>query len=178
MAALSSFASDLLEDAKRFLEKANETTDPDGKKAFLHAALMVGFAAFEAHVNAIADDFLARKDLDMHARGVLAERVVELVGGEFVEKSTLKIHRLEDRVLFLCRRFAKHPIDRKASYWSEFSEGLRLRNSITHPKADPPAIGENAVKRTLNAIIELLNVMYRSIYRKKREFPASMRAAR
>jgi len=45
-----------------------------------------------------------------------------------------------------------------------------LRNSLTHPKVDPPAIGENAVRRALNAIIGLLNVMYRSIYRQS--FPA------
>ena len=42
MAALSSFASDLLEEAKHFFKKASETKDPDAKKAFLHAALMLG----------------------------------------------------------------------------------------------------------------------------------------
>lgn len=167
MAALSNFAAELLEEAKKFLEKSGESKDTAGKRAFLNAALMLGFAAFEAHVNAIADDFLARGDLNLHDRGVLAEHVVELIHGEFKEKDTLKIHRLEDRVLFLCRRFSKAPVDRTASYWSEFVDASRLRNSLTHPKADPPNISENAVKKSINALIELLNHMYVGIYKQK-----------
>jgi len=167
MAALARFASELLEEAKRFLEKAYQTTDQDGKNAFLHAAVMVGFAAFEAHVNAIADDFLSRPDLDLHARGVLAEHVVELIDGEFREKDSLKIWRLEDRVLFLCRRFSRKPIDRRASYWSEFVEASKLRNSLTHPKPDPPAIEPTAASRALKAIIELLAFMFANIYSRK-----------
>lgn len=167
MAALSSFASELLEEAKRFLEKATEASDAEGRKAFLHAALMLGFAAFEAHVNAIADDFLSRKDLDPHERGVLAEHAVELSDGEFKERNLLKIQRLEDRVLFLCRRFSKTPIERSATYWSEFVEAARLRNSLTHPKAEPPTVSEAAVNRALTALVELTNFMFMAIYKKK-----------
>jgi hypothetical protein len=169
MAAISAFASDLLEEAKRFLEKAAEAAKAksEGKDAFLHASLMIGFAAFEAHVNAIADDFLARGDLNPHERGLLDEHAVELNDGEFQEKTLLKIQRLEDRLLFLCRRFSNSPIDRTASYWGEFVDAARLRNKLTHPKAEPPAIGENAVRRALNSIIELLNFAYTSIYKKK-----------
>jgi hypothetical protein len=112
MAALSDFAADLLEEAKRFLEKASDGSSDNGTKAFLHAALMLGFAAFEAHINAIADDFLSRSDLSPHERGVLSEKAVELVHGEFQVKNTLKIQRLEDKVLFLSQRFSKTPIDR------------------------------------------------------------------
>ncbi len=59
------------------------------------------------------------------------------------------------------------PIDRTASYWSDFVDAARLRNNLTHPKADPPSIGENAVKRSLSAIIEVLNHVYLGIYKKK-----------
>ena len=83
------------------------------------------------------------------------------------EKNLLRVQRLEDRVLFLCRRYSKAPVDRTASYWSEFVDASRLRNSLTHPKADPPTISENAVKRALSAIVELLNYMYMGIYKKK-----------
>jgi hypothetical protein len=167
MATLSTFASDLLEEAKRFLEKASESKQPEAKRAFLHGALMLGFAGFEAHVNAIADDFLSRSDLTAHERGLLAEHVVEMIDGEFRENNRLKMQRLEDRVQFLCRRYSKTPIDRTASYWGEFVDAARLRNNLTHPKGDPPAIGESAVKRALKAIIELLNFLYKSIYKKK-----------
>ena len=174
MAALSSFAAELLEEAKRFYEKGAESKDPAAKNAFLHAALMVGFAGFEAHVNAIADDFLSRADLSPHERGVLAEHAVELIDGEFREKDLLKMHRIDDRVIFICRRFSKTPIDRKAAYWGDFKEAARLRNNLTHPRADSPSIGEAAVKRALTAIIELLNFMYVALYKKK--LPAYNRA--
>jgi len=168
MAALSDFAADLLEEAKRFLEKATETADADGKKAFLPSALLVGFAAFEAHINAIADDFLTRPELTPHERGLLAEAQVDLVDGQFrVKEDILKIQRLEDRVLFLCRRFSGTPIDRKASYWGEFNEATRLRNKLTHPKGDHLNVKKAEVQKALRALIELLNVMYLEIYKKK-----------
>ncbi len=170
MAALSSFASELLEEAKRFLEKAHQATEPDGRKAYLHAAVMVGFAAFEAHVNSIADDFLSRTDLDPNERGVLAEHTVELIDGEFREKESLKIWRVEDRVLFLCRRFSKTPVDRRAPYWSDFVEASRLRNRLIHPKLEPPTIGPADAGRALKAIIDLLAFMFTNIY--KRKLPA------
>lgn len=167
MATLSSFGSDLLEEAKRFLEKAQAATDSGTKTPYLHAALMLGFAAFEAHVNAMADDFLARGDLNAHERGLLAEHAVDLVDGEFQERNALKIQRLQDRVQFLCRRFSKNKIDRSASYWSEFTSAARLRNALTHPKSELPSIGEAAVTKSLKAIIELLNFMFKAIYKKK-----------
>jgi hypothetical protein len=167
MAALDAFASTLLEEAKRYLEKASESADQPTKDAYLHSALLLGFAAFEAHVNAIADDFLSNDDLHPCERGLLAEQSVELSDGKFeVNKKTLKMQRLEDRIQFLCRRFSKKPIDRKEPYWSQFVEALRLRNSLTHPKEALPTVSEAAVRRGLTALIELLNVMYMSLYRK------------
>lgn len=168
MVALSDFAAELLEEAKRFLEKSAESADADGKKAFLHAAVLVGFAAFEAHVNAIADDFLTRPELAPHERGLLAEAQVDLVDGQFsVKEDILKIQRLDDRVLFLCRRFSGTPIERKASYWGEFNEATRLRNKLTHPKGGHLNVTEAEVERAIRALIELLNVMYLAIYKKK-----------
>lgn len=167
MADLSAFASELLEEAKRFLENAKEASDSATKKANLHASLMVGFASFEAHVNAIADDFLSRNDLNPHERGVLAERAVELVDGEFQDKNSLKMHRLEDRVQFLCRRFSTKKIDCSQNYWTEFLGATKLRNKLTHPKAEPPNISVADVAKALTAIIELLNVMFTTIYKKK-----------
>jgi hypothetical protein len=167
MAELSNFATDLLDEAKQFFAKAESALDPAGKAAFLHAALLIGFASFEAHVNAIADEFLTREDLNAHERGLLAEHDIELSDGEFKEKTRLKIHRLEDRVLFLCRRFSKKPIDRASSYWGNFVDASKLRNGLTHPKDNSPNIQEAAVKKALMAMIDLLNHMCLGIYKKK-----------
>jgi hypothetical protein len=49
VAEFDQFASTLLEEAKRFLEKSREADDAAGKAAFLHATVMLAFCAFEAH---------------------------------------------------------------------------------------------------------------------------------
>ena len=164
MAALSEFAGDLFEEAKRFLE--NSADSDAGKSAFLHASLLLGFASFEAHVNAISDDFLSRDDLSPFERGLLSEKSVELVDGEFTVKETLKMQRLEDRMLFLCKRFSTTPLDRKAPYWGEFVEASRLRNRLTHPKGNDLNVDEDEVKRALTAILSLLNTLCLALYQK------------
>jgi hypothetical protein len=167
MAALDAFASTLLEEAKRFLEKASESSESHGRDAYLHSALLLGFVAFEAHINAIAEDFLSNEDLHPCERGLLAEQAVDLVDGEFeVKKKTLKMQRLEDRIQFLCRRFSKKPIDRKEPCWGQFLDATRLRNSLTHPKEELPTVSEAAVRRGLTALIELLNLIYLNLYKK------------
>jgi hypothetical protein len=55
MADFDVLSTELLEESKRFLEKAGESVDTVGKSAYLHAALMVAFCALEAGVNSIAD---------------------------------------------------------------------------------------------------------------------------
>jgi hypothetical protein len=167
VAELSDFGAELFEEAKRFLERAHELGNSDGSKAFLHAALLLGFAAFEAHVNAAADDFLSRTDLSVHERGLLSERAVELIHGEFRLTNTLRIQRIDDRVLFLCRRFSNTPIDRRASFWGGFQDATKLRNRLTHPKGGQVAVSEIDVERALSAIVEFLNAMCLSLYRKK-----------
>jgi hypothetical protein len=124
MTELDEFASTLFEEAKRFVEKANTAADFTSTTAFLHAAVMIGFGAFEAHINAIADEMAARHGVGVLEQSVLNERAVELTDGEFRLTKTLTMHRLEDRVQFLCRRFSSKPIDKKEAYWSKFKEAL------------------------------------------------------
>jgi hypothetical protein len=165
---IDNFASDLLEQAKRFLEIANDC-DGDGKAAHLNAALMLGFCSLEAHVNAIADDFAGRDDLSVHDKSILFEQDVRLTHGEFVLSDSLKIFRLEDRIQFFCVRLSGTPLDRGASWWSELNTAMKLRNTLTHPK-DAAVITEDAVKRALQSIINGINYLYKAIY--KRPFPA------
>src|SRR5215469_9476066 len=135
MAEIDVFGRQLWEEAKAFLEKARKTAESPTKQAYLHASLNLGFCSFEAHLNAIASDFLMLQDLTPHERSILAEQKVELVNGEFRISSGIQIYRMEDRLMFLCHRFSsKGPIDRTAVYWGNFKQALELRNSLTHPK--------------------------------------------
>ncbi len=174
MADIDAFAQQLWEEAKALFERARETTGTAGKQAYLHTALNLGFCAFEAHVNAIADDFLTLDDLTPHERSILAEQKVELENGQFRVSTSLQMYRLEDRVLFLCHRFSKkRPLDRSAAYWGNFKQGLDLRNSLSHPKTPPPKVTEQSVERALLAILHLLDIIYQRIYNKK--YPARQR---
>lgn len=174
MAEIDAFAGQLWEEAKAFFEKARKTTGAAGKQAYLHAALNLGFCAFEAHVNAIADDFLTLDDLTAHERSILAEQKVELENGQFRVSGSFQMYRLEDRLLFLCHRFSKKtPLDRSAAYWGNFKQAIDLRNSLTHPKTPPPKVTEQSVERALQAILQLLDVVYQRIYNKK--YPARKR---
>ncbi len=172
MSAIDDFAASLLEEAKRFLEKANAESDNDAKSAFLHAALMLGFCALEAHVNATADEFAGRPELSLHERAILLEQEVRFHQGEFKASDNLRMVSLQDRILFLHLKFGGRPMDRTALWWSELSSALTTRNKLTHPK-EVPVISVEDVKRALGAIIEGIDVLFRAIYR--RPFPVASR---
>jgi hypothetical protein len=163
MNEVDEFSRTLIEEAKRFLEKAQEEENPDGKTAFLHAAFLLGFSALEAHINAIADDFLVRTDLSILERSVLAEQDFRFEDGEFRAVNQLKMYRLLERLEFLHRRFSGKPIDKASSWWGELKSGINLRNKLVHPK-DAPKLTEAATGKALKAILQALDTTYRKIY--------------
>lgn len=167
MAAIDDFAKLLFDEAKAFLEKGREATSLEAQTAYFHASLLLGFCALEAHLNSIADDFLTtRSDLSLLDQSILAEKKLELKNGEYSLTIQFQMFRLEDRIEYLSRRFAGKVIDKTATYWTDFSDATKLRNNLTHPK-EPPTIDALSVERALTAILELLNVLYRDIYRVK-----------
>jgi len=166
------FAASLLEEAKRFLERAIEAKSNDTCEAFLHAALMIGFCSFEAQVNAIADEMSVGHGLSVHDQAVLQEKDVRLENGKFSLKKGLKVYRLEDRVMFLYARFSTVKLDKTEAWWGAFQCAVILRNQLTHPKA-VPAISVDAVRHALAAIIEATDRLYRAVYRKP--FPAAVK---
>lgn len=165
MAAIDLFANQLLEEAKRFLEKGKEATDDRARAANLHAALMLAFCALEAHVNSIGDEFSLGVVLSIHEKGLLLERDVRLEDGEFRLKDNLKIAKLEDRIQFLHSKFSGKPLDTSSRWWGKLMAATQLRNQLTHAKSIPP-ITESAVKNATEAIIESLDALYKAIYRK------------
>lgn len=173
MAAVDDISGVLLEEAKRFLEKAQAEDNSAGKTAYLHAALNLGFCSLEAHVNAIADDFLTRKDLSLLDGSILSEKDIRFSDGEFIiDEGKLKIYRLDDRIQFLYRRFSGKPLDRKLSWWSELQSAQKLRNKLAHPK-DAPVIDERSVSHGLQSVLDTIGALYKAIY--KRKFPGSSR---
>ena len=166
MSSSDEFASSLLEEAKRFFEKGGTEESAEGRRAYFHAAIVLAFAAFEAHINAIAEDFVHRKDLTLLDRSILQELEISLDKGKFQVSNKLKIYRLEDRVQFLLSRFKAKPVDERSQWWGELSAALELRNQLTHPKS-PPVVNKDRVSCCLVAIIDALDAIYRAVYRRR-----------
>jgi hypothetical protein len=173
VAEIDLFANQLLDEAKRFLEKSREhSSDSSAESANLHAALLLSFCALEAHVNAIAEEFSGRPELSAHERGILLEREVKLEDGEFLLTSALRIARLEERIAFLHAKFSGTPIDRTSTWWSQLGAATNLRNQLTHAK-NVPTISQSTVRSAIQAIIDALDALYQAIY--KRKFPPASR---
>lgn len=169
MADIDDFASSLLEEAKRFLEKASDDVDDTARAAYLHASLMLAFCSLEAHINAMGEEFATRPELSPHVKGVLLEKEVKLENGDF-GLGGLRMYRLEDRILFLHKQFSGKLLDRKIPLWGQLTSAIGVRNKLTHPKdAQPLTIAQ--VKEAILATMGIIDLMYQAIY--KRGFPAA-----
>jgi|ERR1017187_1223623 hypothetical protein len=173
MRGVDDFARRLLEEAKRFHEKARDEADGEGKQAYLHAAIMLGCCSLEAHINSIADDFLVRPELSILERSILAEREHRLENGEFVLTDILKMYRLTERIEFLYRRFSGGELDKTQAWWGQLKAALNTRNELSHPKQHT-LVTEQCVDQALRSILDALNAIYQGIYRKP--YPAHKRA--
>lgn len=171
MTDIDKFAFDLLEESKRFLEKATDECDQAARKAYLHAALMLGFCALEAHVNSIAEDMAEVHGVGLLELSVLQEKDIVLDGGQH-RLGKLKIYRLEDRIRFLFARFGKTDFSYENDWWSHLSSSMKLRNAVTHPK-EGDSVNVHNVKFAVESIIQCISALFESIYQKK--FPAGNR---
>jgi hypothetical protein len=165
LADIDAYASSLLEVAKRFLEKGLVASDEESGKPYLTASLLIGVAALEAHLNAIAEEMSERAGLGVLERSILQERDYRLDKGEFQLGKALKMYRLEDRLEFIFKNFSKATSLRTAPWWSALQGALDLRNKIVHPKGSPN-LTKVAVEKALQAIIDCLNALYFALFKK------------
>ncbi|HKB64392.1 MAG TPA: hypothetical protein VKC61_00965 [Pyrinomonadaceae bacterium] len=163
-AAIDNFARSLFDQAKAHLEASRNAKSAEPQAAYLHAALLLGFCALEAHLSSIAEDFYTRADLTLLDQSILLERKLELINGEYqLLPNELKMFRLEDRIEYLFAKFSTKPLETHSTYWGEFKLANKLRNKLTHPKTQP-TINVSTVERALKAILELLNAAHKGIY--------------
>ena len=174
MADFDSFSGQLLEEAKRFLEKAGDMKDdPQGHAAYLHAALMLSFSALEARMNSIgAEAAKHRTDLTLHERAALLEREVRLEDGRFETTEKLKMMRLEERLEFTIVRLSGKKLAKSLSWLVQIKQAVHLRNELTHPK-NVPNISEASVSSAMKAVVAAFNALSVAAYGKS--YPAARR---
>ena len=159
------FATLLFEEAKAFLERYRSHREENAAVAYLHAALLLGYCALEAHINNVAADFEDRLEFTMLEKSILRERDVVLKNGQFEITQTLKMFRLEDRFEFLYRRFHAQPLNKSESWWGFLKAGLDIRNAITHPRT-PRTVTEKEVTDSLIAVLKAIDVLFNAVYKK------------
>jgi len=155
----------LLEQAKRFLELAVEQQGKEGEFPYCVAALLSGFSALEAHVNAIAEELAERKGCGILEKSILLEKDFKLISGKYSLTKSLKMYRMEDRISFILKNFSSVTFPPKETWWGEFADGTQLRNDLVHPKGEV-TVDIPTVRRALLAIIELLEYIYRAVFTK------------
>ncbi|WP_152650546.1 hypothetical protein [Demequina aurantiaca] len=156
------FSIRLLDEAKRFLEKA-EVASGDEQDACLHAALIVGFSALESHLNGIAEELSSRTNTDLLHKAILLEKDIKIENGVW-NLGKDKFYRLEDRIAFLAAEYSgKAPS--AFTWWSSLRDGMKVRNSLVHPR-DAIVLKLSDVQRFLGAIVEALNDIYLGVFKK------------
>lgn len=164
-------ATQLFEEAKRFLEKATSHPPGDAQDAFTHAALLLAFSSLEAHVNAVAEELLIRPNLGILDKSILGETEFSLDdNGNFKLSNKLKMYRLEDRLLYIFSNFSIAPAiaPKSKSWWGELKNASTTRNKLVHPKSGV-SLSTAEVTKALTAILECLNDIYHSVF--GRPFP-------
>jgi hypothetical protein len=171
MKGIDVFATELFEEAKRFLEKAKECGETEGRMPFLHAALLVGISSLEAHINAIAQEMSARSGLNITDYSILFEKELIFDKGEFELTNKLKMYNLCDRILFVSKRFGLKgkKLDTNADWWSKLHQAVDERNSLIHPK-ESHTINYDQVKSAFEGILGTLDALYMVLY--NQHFPA------
>ena len=154
-----------LEQAKRFLELATEHEGKEGEFPYCIAALLSGFSAVEAHVNAIAEELSERKGCGILEKSILLEKEFKLSSGKYALTKSLKMYRMDDRITFIVKNFSSAAFPPKENWWSEFTDGTKLRNDLVHPK-EAVTVDIPKVRRALLAILELLEYLYRAVFTK------------
>lgn len=168
------FARLLLEEAKRFREKAQEAPDAIAQDAYRHASLLLAFSALEAHVNGVAEELLLRGGFDVMEEGLLREQDVRLKQGKWELTGKLKMYRLEDRLLFLFARTSSVTTLASFSWWPHLRNAMSARNALVHPRASLK-LTEKDVDRYVISVVDCLDALYRAVFGKSH--PASKRAA-
>lgn len=155
----------LLEQGKRFLEKAKEDKTDDGKTAYLVASLLISCCSLEAFINGVISDFGSWSKFSIHERALLLEKIVKFDNGEYVILDQLQMTRLKDKIELLLHKFNSPKNYKQSKWWALLSQSIDLKNSISHPK-EVKQLNNKQIEDVLESIIECIDFIFKAIYKK------------
>lgn len=166
METFDDFCTDLIEQAKRFLEKSIDSNDKVAKRAYLNASLLLTISALDAYINGISTELLHIQKLEIIEKSILSEREYGLKKGKIELSNKLKIYRTIERIEYLHFKFTKKHIDgNEHKWWPDLTYAIDLRNKIVHPKENVILTAKH-VESAINSVLSCVNCLYNSIYGK------------
>lgn len=127
----------LYDRANSYLELGRGESSPAEASEHFRVALVIGFAAVEAYLRSVTDQFKVR----------------------FKETAA----PLDERIEYLFKRLSTEPLDYDSSAWQEFKLALKLRDEFERPGIRS-IIDTSAAERALESIWSLLNALNAGIY--------------
>jgi hypothetical protein len=127
----------LYDRANSYLELGRRNSSPAEASEHFRVALVIGFAAFEAYLRSVTDQFEVR-----------------------FEEPTAP---LDERIEYLFKRLSTEPLDYDSTTWAEFKLALKLRDEFERP-ATRSRINTRAAEKALESIWSLLNLLNTGIY--------------
>jgi hypothetical protein len=141
----------------------------------LTASILFSSIAIEAFVNDMMADFTALSTdiLTINELAFLSEREVEFVdsgedAGTFRISNSKSYKPLENKIMFLLRRFAKKKICRGQGLLQRLQTIKQLRDKLTHPrKLEEPDFSLADAAEALEVAKEVIGVLARDVWQKK-----------
>lgn len=173
---LAEFVKKLLKDSEYHLamaRKAQKDENSNLEQMYVRASIFAAWAAIEGWLNCIAADFLRASDkrVPLHEKALLKQKELILdPTGIFILSERDKYRPLEERLIFILRRFGNYTLDKSRKLWQNFKETKKLRDAITHPKKgeiDSFHVSRGEAERTLKTIKELIRLIMKRIYNQK-----------
>lgn len=155
----------LLEESKRFLEKATSETDEIGKQAYLHSSLLLSICFVEAIVNGLINELTKTDIFSLYEISVLCEKELQLDHGEYKITTRLKMQRLLDKIDIIYYGKTRKKINHASAWWGQLKHGIELRNNLVHPK-DVQKLDEKIIAKVILSSIECTDCLFKAIYRK------------
>lgn len=161
---------DYLEDAYHFAKEGNLLTDDKEANRYYRASIFYSISAVEAFVNFVGDTFLKGGKTEPYEVAFLLDRKFWISGNKFEVLEKIELHRLEDKLKYLIKKYVRDFEFEKEVCWSKFIEFKRFRNNLVHPSEDTEGIvrGEylNQVTDGFPAVISIMDTIFRGVFGK------------
>ena len=171
---MEQFVKTFINDSNFFLSEAKKhANNQQLSLRFIKASIITSWCALEGWLNCIAYSFgtsLSSKQIELHEKAFLLEKRLEIINGQWQITKVDNYQKVENKVLFLLKRFGPHAMDKGSKLWLNFKKIEKIRNGLVHPKAGKLDVKELTVdnaKLSVETVKEILKILNEKIFKVK-----------